>query len=345
MRQDDVQHVYAGFVNQAPVVSAGPDQTVQPGTLVNLNGAVSDPESDPTTFTWSQLSGPTVTLANATTLTPSFTAAVKGSYIFQLQATDSQNNVGSDTVTIVASNRAPTVTATATPTTVDVGQAVQFNATASDPDNDPLTYSWAQTSGPVGGTLTNGNQAAASFTPAAKGTYVFTVTVSDGDTGGTATATVTFTVRNRVPTVTATATPATVDVGEATVLAATANDADGDPLTYSWAQTSGPAGGTLTGAETDTAGFTPTVKGTYVFTVTVDDGAGGIATATATLTVRNRAPVANAGANQSVNVAQAVQLNGSASSDPDGDPLTYASAKLYRSGDADDAYLPTGCDR
>lgn len=43
-----------------------------------------------------------------------------------------------------------------------------------------------------------------------------------------------------------------------------------------------------------------------------------------TITTTNSAPVANAGANQTVPVTATAQLDGSGSTDVDGDPLTYA---------------------
>jgi hypothetical protein len=47
------------------------------GEAVQLDGTASaDPDGDPlTTYTWTQVAGPTVTLANASTATPTITAA------------------------------------------------------------------------------------------------------------------------------------------------------------------------------------------------------------------------------------------------------------------------------
>ena len=61
--------------NQAPTVSAGPDQTGKIGTRVDLHGTISDPDNGPSplTFAWTQTLGPSVSLANAGTLSPYFT--------------------------------------------------------------------------------------------------------------------------------------------------------------------------------------------------------------------------------------------------------------------------------
>jgi K319-like protein len=60
--------------NVAPTASAGPDQDVNRGAAVTLNGSGTDPNGQPVTYTWTQRSGPTVTLTNATGATPTFTA-------------------------------------------------------------------------------------------------------------------------------------------------------------------------------------------------------------------------------------------------------------------------------
>jgi len=87
---------------------------------------------------------------------------------------------------------------------------------------------------------------------------------------------------NRPPTVTVVCTPPQVPVGGTSNCVATAQDPDGDPLTYAWKAPSGKFA-TPAAANTQwTAGNTP---GPVTVTVTVSDGRGGMATGTATIQV------------------------------------------------------------
>lgn len=104
-------------------------------------------------------------------------------------------------------------------------------------------------------------------------------------------------------------------------------DANGDALTYTWTLISRPAGSaaTLTGADTARPTFTADVEGTYELTLTVNDGkvSSTATTVTVTVAVPNAVPLANAGLVQNVATGVQVILDGSASSDADGDALSY----------------------
>jgi K319-like protein len=96
-------------VNHPPVADAGAPQTVHSGTLVTLNAAGSDPDGDPITYHWVQLSGPPAALVNADAANPSLTApSLSGSadLVFQLTVSDGFLSA-TDTVVVTVSNDRP----------------------------------------------------------------------------------------------------------------------------------------------------------------------------------------------------------------------------------------------
>ena len=183
---------------------------------------------------------------------------------------------------------------------------------SSDPDGDPLTFTWTDSFGTAMGvmpTVTLG-----------PGVHTITLTVDDGR-GGMDTDTVEITV-NQAPIANAgpdqLVTVAPGGTAMVTLDGSGSSDPDGDPLTFTWTN----AFGAVMGA-------TPTVTlgpGVHTVSLTVDDGRGGMDSDTVEITV-NQAPIADAGPDQRVSTGDndrvRVTLDGSGSSDPDGDPLTF----------------------
>ncbi len=108
----------------------------------------------------------------------------------------------------------------------------------------------------------------------------------------------------------------------------TSSDANGDALSYEWAVKSLPTGSAavLSGASSATPTFTADVAGNYVFDLTVSDGklSSKAASVTVSATVANAAPVAVVKPVSAVKVGDVVTLDGSGSTDANGDPLSYA---------------------
>jgi len=170
--------------NQAPTANAGPDQTVNSGSTVTLDGSGStDPENDALTYAWSQDSGPAVTLSDASAVMPTFTAPTGPATLgFTLQVCDPSNACDTDSVTINVNspaNQAPTADA-GPDQTVASGAAVTLDGSgSSDPDGDALTYAWSQSSGPAV-TLSDASAVMPTFTaPTGPATLAFDLQVCD----------------------------------------------------------------------------------------------------------------------------------------------------------------------
>lgn len=136
-------------VNKPPVANAGDDQTVTGPVEVQLDGSSSyDPEQQAMTYSWTQVSGPAVTINSSDQAHASVDVPVTDtnvSYVLSLTVTDDEGLTDSDQVTITnqaeAVNQPPSVSLPAA-LNVDSESTFNLNAQAQDPDGDPLTYTW-----------------------------------------------------------------------------------------------------------------------------------------------------------------------------------------------------------
>jgi RHS repeat-associated protein len=174
--------------NQAPVVNAGPDQTVTLPAPANLSGSVSDdglPAGGALTATWSEVSGPgEVAFADAHAAVTTAAFSAPGTYVLRLSASDSDLTSADDvTVTVAASNRPPTVNAGADQViTLPVSTATLAGSVADDglPAGGNLSVTWSQVSGPAAASFADPRRPATSVTICQPGVYVFRLTADDG---------------------------------------------------------------------------------------------------------------------------------------------------------------------
>ena len=329
--------VVVTVMNSAPVANAGPDQTALVTHVVTLDGsASSDPEGDGVSYQWTlsaRPAGSAAVLSNPSSVSPTFLVDRPGTYTAQLVVNDGSASSAADTVTVTTVNTAPVANA-GPDQTAAVGAVVALNGSASsDADGDALAYAWNVQSAPAGSAmvLAGGASVTPSLSIDRAGTYVVRLVVDDGHVAGVAD-TVTISTVNSAPVANAGADQTALVTQTVTLNGSASSDVDGDPLAFAWAFVSRPAGSAavLAGASGVQPTFVVDRAGLYQVRLIANDGALSSAADVVEIQTVNSAPVANAGADQSAYVGQTVTLDGSGSTDVDGNALGYVWALTSR---------------
>lgn len=205
-----------------------------------------------------------------------------------------------------------------------------------DPDGDLITFTWSFDRVPAESALAgqafpaNGTtNSQTTFTPDAAGTYIVSLVVTDTAGQDSVPDFVVVSVEaGSLPVADAGSDLAGFEGDNFIVDGAGSWDPLGRELAYTWAFETVPATSALTALQPDgtTAGFTADVGGRYVVSLVVDNGISNSAPDTVVVDVSSNNPldpVADPGEDFEGEDCTAHTLDGSASFDPNGDPLQY----------------------
>ena len=332
-----------GPIEQPPVASAGGQITVNEEDPVMLDGSGSyDPDGFIASYSWSQLTGVTVTLSAGSTSQPTFTAPVIGAgtavLTFRLTVTDNSGLQSNATAVVNVNwvNDPPVADAGIVQTVAESVPVTLDGSNSNDPDNNIVSYEWIQTGGPVV-TLSDPTAVQPTFTSptiASSGVALtFDLTVTDGlGLAATDTAIVNVSRGNLPPVADAGGTQIANEGAPVTLNGSTSTDPDGTIVSFQWVQQTG-TGVALSNPSAAQPTFSAPNVGPggesliFLLTVTDDGGLQAVDTCIVNVSWVNEPPTADAGADQTgayaVEEGSTVTLDGSGSSDPDDGMASY----------------------
>jgi outer membrane protein OmpA-like peptidoglycan-associated protein len=172
--------------NRAPTASCSASASsvyTGSGDVVTVSAQASDPDNDTLSYTWTATGG----TVDGTGPQARWNSAglADGTYTVTAKVDDGKGGTASCSTDIKVEprpNRAPTMSCSAERSPILPGERSKIAATASDPDNDPLTYTWRASGGQIVG---SGATVEFDSTGLQPGSYTVTGHVEDGR-GGTA---------------------------------------------------------------------------------------------------------------------------------------------------------------
>jgi hypothetical protein len=226
----------------------------------------------------------------------------------------------------------PPVAAAGPNQTAHVGSLVTLDGSGSTdtntPPQTPLVYAWTLVSKPIGSSaeLANATAVSPTFRADLMGTYIVSLAVTNAVGLTSAPSVVTVSTSNSVPIADAGPDQSIIlDNSTVQLDGSQSYDPDGDTIAYQWTLLSAPAGSAAMLSDPTSARptFVADLHGTYVARLVVSDPWDIGAPDDVTLSFSNVRPVASVGTGGSTLVGTKVTLDGSASSDANGDPLTF----------------------
>ncbi len=271
--------------NQAPVANAGSNQTVLANATVQLDGSGSSASnSNPLTYQWTQTAGTTVALSSTSVVQPTFSApANPTSLTFQLVVNDGLTNSSPASVTTTVSNSSDL--------------ALFATVTASSQNT-----STGQTA----------NKAIDGVIDGYPGDYTKEWATTGGEAGSWLKLTwATPQTINRIvlydrPNPYDQVTGGTLQFSDGSSVAVGTLNNDGSAVTLNFTAK------TVTSVQLTITSVSASTQNVGLAEIQIYQN-----------NAVNQPPIANAGSNQTASVNAAVQLDGSGSSDPNSDPLTY----------------------
>jgi hypothetical protein len=142
-----------------PRANPNPAEQESPISLVAL-AVDPDQPTQPVTYQWTQVSGQTVAITNATSATATVTPTEIGTYVFMCTVSDGTFVVDSRdlTISVVEKGDGTPQQPTSDPPTIHsaslsadsawTGTRINMRVNATDPNGDPIWYQWTQLSGP-----------------------------------------------------------------------------------------------------------------------------------------------------------------------------------------------------
>jgi hypothetical protein len=271
-------------INRPPEISCQADRSsVLEGEEVKILAEVTDVDDDFLWISWRSSGGHLVQEDHSATLHTNTLAA--GKYSILVEVGDDAN-VASCMVNVNVEKRLlpPTITCKPVELSVVSGQSVRLEASAADPNGDPLTFAWTVDGDPV-----PNNQATFQFGTVGRttGKHVVQAHVSDTDAMK---ASCKFSVwieprTNLEPSVTISLQKPEVYAGEPLLATATASDPDGDLITWAWELDGRPLADQAGRIELNTSGLS---AGIHSLAVQVSDGRGGLARQLRSFAVREK---------------------------------------------------------
>jgi hypothetical protein len=295
-----------------------------------VNGAI-------VSYAWTQDSGPsTATIATANQAQTAINGLVQGVYVFRLKVTDNSGITASDVVTVTVAPPvpgAPVANAGGDQTITLPTNSVTLKGSGSETNGTIMSYAWSQVSGPSTAAIATANQAQTGAGSLLVGTYVFRLTITD-NSGVTDIDDITITV-NAAPVVpgspvaNAGADQSMTLPTNTYTLKGSGSETNGTIVSYKWIQVSGPSTAAIAADDQAQTYVSGMVQGSYVFQLTITDNSGVTASDAVTITVNPAvvvpgAPVANAGADQTIALpTSSITLAGSGS-ETNGTIVSYA---------------------
>lgn len=223
--------------NRAPIISyayASPTK-IRFDKNINLYAYAYDLDADVIGYTWSIESG-SCQINNPTSQNTTISSSAAGKCNVKLTVTDTNNASDQRTVAIEFTDDNPPIIsyAYANPESVRFDKTINLNASATDPDNDPITYLWNVQSGSCQIDNPTSRNTVLRSIDNYTGNCDIILTVSDGMKQTTRTLTVEFTT-NTSPTINSiTSDKTNIMANETVTLTCNASDPDGDDITYLW---------------------------------------------------------------------------------------------------------------